>query len=270
MHKKILISPIAVMTGSENLTFSGSNLNDESINHTTSNNKSQYESVLANARTTLKDTEKFDFDYVPSYPSNSSKRKQKVGTPVVMDEIGQIIQELESGTFDDETRTIEFKSCYGSPNPDRNMTEKDTADVGFREVASMMNSDGGHVFFGIEDKTWDVLGIEKEISSYGTRDDFLGKKVKVQFQHNIGPAFSDFVSWQIRDISGKPVLIITSKPSFNKKVWFKPRGKRFEKDVLDKNHGAMYNRSEDHVNPLRGITEICDWAEARFGKRSIE
>ena len=49
--------PIAVMTGSANLTFSGSNLNDESINHTTSNNKSQYESVLANARTTLKDAE---------------------------------------------------------------------------------------------------------------------------------------------------------------------------------------------------------------------
>lgn|GEM_PF-2784321 len=269
MHKKILISPIAVMTGSANLTFSGSNLNDESINHTTSNNKSQYESVLANARTTLKDAESFDFNYVPKYSPNSSKRTHKANKPVAMDEISQIIMQLENGTFDDETRTIEFKSCYGLPNPDRNMTEKDTADVGFREVASMMNSDGGHVLFGIEDKTWDVLGIGKEISSCSSRDAFLGK-IKVQFNHNIGSAFSDFVSWQIKDISGKQVLIISSKPSLSKKVWFKPRGKHFEKDVLDKSHGAIYNRSQDHVNPLRGITEICDWAEARFGKRNIE
>ncbi len=97
----------------------------------------------------------------------------------MVDEISQIIQELENGTFDDETRTIEFKSCYGTPNPEKNMTEQDTADIGFREVASMINSDGGHVLFGVEDKTWDVVGIGKEISSYGTRDEFLGKKVKV-------------------------------------------------------------------------------------------
>ncbi len=54
MHKKILISPIAALTGSANLTFSGSNLNDETLVHVTANNPSEYESIKANARITAR------------------------------------------------------------------------------------------------------------------------------------------------------------------------------------------------------------------------
>ena len=270
MHKKILISPIAVMTGSANLTFSGSNLNDESINHTTSNNKSQYESVLANARTTLKDAEKFDFDYVPKFSRTKNPTSKPTQTSIKLDEVSKLIKDLENGTFDDESRTLECKPTYGTPNPDRNMTAKDTADLSFREVVSMMNSDGGYLFCGIVDNTWEVVGIDSELAAEKSHDEFLRKKVKDQFQNNIGASFSDFIGWQIREVSGKSVLIFSVKPSRNKKVWFHPRGNHFNKDVKIEGFGALYNRSEDHVNTLLKVTEMLDWAEARFGIRSLE
>jgi len=270
MHKKILISPIAVMTGSANLTFSGSNLNDESINHTTSNNKSQYESVLANARTTLKDAEKFDFDYEPK-PSRFKNPASKVPqTNIDLDEVSQLINDLENGTFDDESRTLECKATYATPNPEKGMTWKDTADLAFREIVSMMNSDGGHLFCGVVDQTWEVIGIDSELAAEESHDAFLRKKVNVQFHNNIGAAFSDFVRWQIRLVNGKNVLIFSVKPSRNKKVWFKPRGNYFKKDIHFKGFGAIYNRSEDNVNTFQTIPEFLTWSQARFGNMDFD
>ncbi len=45
------------------------------------------------------------------------------------------------------------------------MSAKDSTDVVFREVSSMMNTRGGYLFVGIENDTWNVLGIDDEIRS---------------------------------------------------------------------------------------------------------
>jgi superfamily II DNA or RNA helicase len=270
MHKKMLISPIAAMTGSANLTYSGSNLNDESLSHVTANNVSPYESILASARSTLRDATTFDFNYARRHrPNNNSPQSHQTSNESPESEIDAIVRQLEQGSILDESRTLEFKSCYEISNPERNITAKDTSDVVFREVASMLNSDGGHVIVGVVDGTWDVIGIDSEISSRKSRDGFLNG-VSAHFSENIGEIFSDYVRWDIRQISGKSVLIFSIKPSREKKVWFLPKGQNMKKKTgYIEGFGMLFIRTEDHVRALIA-PKVIEWSELRFGVSSLK
>ncbi|MBJ62821.1 MAG: hypothetical protein CMB57_06150 [Euryarchaeota archaeon] len=163
---------------------------------------------------------------------------------------------------------MEFKASYGIKNEQKNMSAKDSTDVVFREVSSMMNTEGGYLFVGIENDTWNVLGIDDELKSRKSRDNFLGE-VYSHLKHNIGKIYGSHVTCELKPISGKQVMVFSVKPSRNSKVWFKPRGAYFKRDVFDDDYGCLYVRTDDNAEPLKKYNEILDWAELRFGVRNI-
>jgi predicted HTH transcriptional regulator len=231
---------------------------------------SPYESILASARSTLRDATTFDFNYARRHrPTNNSPQSYQASNESPESEIDAIVRQLEQGTIRGESKLLEFKSCYAIPNPEREMTAKDTSDVVFREVASMLNSDGGHIIVGVEDGTWEVIGIDSEINSRRSRDVFLNE-VGSHYSNNIGNIFGDYISWDIRQINDKNVLIFTIKPSRRKRVWFSPRGTHFKKQnkYID-DFGILFIRYEDNAKAL-SVREVMEWSEARFGVRSLE
>jgi hypothetical protein len=263
MHKKMLITPIAALTGSANLTYSGSSLNDETLVHVTANNVSEYESIKAGARTTLRDAEEFDFNYTPTYSGNRT-----ASNPIHIDpldgELEQIIQTIEQGVFRGEDLRIECKSSYSLKDDKKNMTSKDSTDVVFREVAGMMNTVGGHVFVGIEDRTWNVLGIDEEINERKDLDSFLGE-VNSHLKHNLTEIFGSFVKCQVKQILGKRILVISTKPCKSKKVWFNPRGSRLKRSIFDEDYGCLFVRNDDNTDAITRINALSAWSEIRFG-----
>ena len=86
------------------------------------------------------------------------------------------------------------------------MSAKDSTDVVFREVSSMMNTEGGYLFVGIENDTWNVLGIDDELKSRKSRDNFLGE-VYSHLKHNIGKIYGSYVTCELKPISGKQVMV---------------------------------------------------------------
>jgi hypothetical protein len=270
MHKKILISPIAALTGSANLTYSGSNLNDETLIHVTSNNTTQYESIKANARTTFSDSVPFDFEYKLANNKQNKAVESGIPTNPLEEELELIIQQFEDGTIKGEDLRIECKICYSVKSEEKpySWSAKDSSDAVFREVASMMNTEGGHVFVGIVDQSWDVVGIEKEINAKKNIDKFLSY-VNGHIKHNLSGIFGSYIRCNIKNIRGKSVLVISVKSSTSKKVWFKPRGSHFKKDIFDEDYGCLYVRNRDDVEALKKYNEILDWSELRFGSRGI-
>lgn len=267
MHKKILISPIAALTGSANLTYSGSNLNDETLVHVTSNNTTQYESIKANARTTFNDSEPFDFNY--KYKRRGDIKPGNDQTPIdpLNQELELIIKQFEDGTFSGEDLRIECKSCYAVRKDDK-WTAKDSTDAVFREVASMMNTEGGHVFVGVENETWNVVGIDKEIKQRKNIDRFLSE-VNMHIKHNLTDLFGSYIYCQVKTIIGKSVLVISCKPCKRMKVWFKPRGTDLKKYLLDEDYGCLFIRNGDDVSAIKKINRLLEWSYLRFGLREI-
>ena len=180
-----------------------------------------------------------------------------------MSEIDRLAEQMLEGSFVDEGLNYECKSCYSVPDPERRMTEKDTIDVVFREVASMLNTDGGILIVGIEDETWKPLGINQEIENSGGPDKFKNK-VASHFKSRFGSGLGQYVNWEIRNLNQKQVLFITAKKMDSRPIWFTPIGEKFKKHSISQ-FGCLFTRISDNVEALK-LEDYIEWSKNKFGR----
>ncbi|SVE57469.1 uncharacterized protein METZ01_LOCUS510323, partial [marine metagenome] len=172
MHKKILISPIAAMSGSANLTHYGTEFSQESISHTMRYNDTQYKSLQASSRTTFSQAPKIDLSNItPADYRGNRSRSRAVNAP--LSPIDSLAEKLSAGNTGFEDLLLEYKPHMLKPSRHiENGSWKDTVDVVFREIAAMLNTDGGFVVVGVTDPMnnphsdeFEIVGIDEEIES---------------------------------------------------------------------------------------------------------
>ena len=112
MHKKILITPIAAMSGSANLTNYGADFSQENISHTMRSNRTQYDSLKGSARTTFSQAEIIDLDNIS--PARRSARTSGTGRlETQLTPIEKLAQEFSNGEMLGRERlNLEFKPAF--------------------------------------------------------------------------------------------------------------------------------------------------------------
>ncbi|MBR49824.1 MAG: hypothetical protein CL734_06395 [Chloroflexi bacterium] len=273
MHKKILITPIAAMSGSANLTNYGADFSQENISHTMRSNRTQYDSLKGSARTTFSQAEIIDLDNIS--PARRSARTSGTGRlETQLTPIEKLAQEFSNGEMLGRERlNLEFKPAFlRTSRTIENGTPKDTVDVVFKEIASMINTDGGFVVVGAIDPQnndnsdeFEIVGIDSEIENNQGADRFILKVTSL-----LGKAFtpsvaSNLIKSEIQDVNGKNVLIFEVKPSRELAIKLNPVGKSLKAKQRNSgyNDGAIYQRVNDSAI-LVTPDELVMWHSLRF------
>ena len=273
MHKKILISPIAAMSGSANLTHYGTEFSQESISHTMRYNDTQYKSLQASSRTTFSQAPKIDLSNIAraEYRGNRPGRRA-VNAP--LSPIDSLAEKLSAGDLGNEDLLLEYKPFLTKVSGTiPNGTWKDTVDIVFKEIASMLNTEGGFVVVGVRDPMNDldsedftIIGIDDEIEDQGGLDQFM-VKITGWMKNAFGLGVSSsLLRSEIRDINGKSVLIFQVEPCKEFIAYLKPLGGAMKsKHRMNGygNDGAIYVRSNDS-GMLLEAGGILSWNSLRF------
>ena len=269
MHKKILISPIAAMSGSANLTHYGTEFSQESISHTMRYNDTQYKSLQASSRTTFSQAHIID----PSdmRPPDISRTTPSGGSPEPLSRVDSLIRDMEQGNFEGEGWDIEFKPSYSSGSKRHNLTSKDTIDISLIEVASMLNTDGGLMVVGVGDPAntesgeWEVHGIDREIEPMGL--DIYGQHVSDSLCQRFGTGISsNNIRYHIKDVSGNKVLIFEIEPSLAAAALLKPGGGKWKQklhQMAETSGQGIWVRVNDSARHLIGPS-LLEWYRERF------
>lgn len=268
MHKKILISPIAAMSGSANLTFHGTELSQESISHSMRCNETQYKSLQASARTTFSQAQEIDPRSIR--PREPRGRGSTGGPTEPLTRVDALVQGMERGSFDDEGVELEYKTTFCLRSRRRRMTSKDTVDVVLIEVASMLNTDGGLTVVGVTDPqdsdsgSWETRGIAVEIEGKNGEDSFK-QFVNSALCSRFGTGLvSTNISYHIKTVNDVPLLIIDVEPSTAAIAYLKPVGgiQKSKLNEINETTG-IWVRVEDSSRLLAGRS-ILDWYRSRF------
>ena len=273
MHKKILISPIAAMSGSANLTHYGTEFSQESISHTMRYNDTQYKSLQASSRTTFSQASQIDLsDIARAEFRGNTQGRRVVNAP--LSPIDTLAEKLSAGDLGNEDLQLEYKPAFTKVSETiPNGTPKDTVDIVFKEIASMLNTDGGFVVVGVEDpmnnpdsEDFTVIGIDDEIEEHGGLDQFMVKTTTwMRNVFGLGVS-SSLLRSEIRDINGKSLLIFHVEPCKEFIAYLKPLGGamkiKHRRNGYGK-EGAIYVRSNDS-GILLAAGAILDWNSLRF------
>ena len=285
MHKKILITPIAALHGSANLTYSGTETNNENISHVLVSNRTQYDSVAANARTTLSKSEKLQLNATNLQKKFSNKNKIK-NVPTIKKErnkFEEIVWEIKNGL--DEHEKLEFKQKFsavflnkiGEPEKDKTtgieFKSQDVVDITMKEINGMMNTNGGFVVTGIKDSKWtknkkpEIVGIE--IDSGKSIEDFKNLIVN-WLEQRFSRSGSSLVEFDIvNDIeisNGKSVLVFHVRPSKELAIPMTAAG-RIEK-TKSRNQGQIFIRAGISTREIINFEERKKWEILRFSNNN--
>jgi CheY-like chemotaxis protein len=129
---------------------------------------------------------------------------------------------LESGSRDGDTRPDRIKSLIDSGESNRvefkstlrwnlktDRSEKVIETAWLKSVAALLNSDGGVLLVGVEDRG-DILGIEAD--NFDNEDKYL-LHVNNLVQQHIGLEHAGFIGYQLVPVDNKKVLLIECQPS---------------------------------------------------------
>ena len=151
--------------------------------------------------------------------------------------------------------------------------DKDTVDIVFKEIASMLITEGGFVVVGVRDPMNDldsedftIIGIDDEIEDQGGLDQFM-VKITGWMKNAFGLGVSSsLLRSEIRDINGKSVLIFQVEPCKEFIAYLKPLGGHMK--INHQNHGydkdgAIYARIDDSTMLIQA-GQIISWNSLRF------
>ena len=268
MHKKDLITPIAFMTGSANLSVSGTSLSQETISHTMRYNKTQYESLASTARNTFRNavdiTDELDDLAPPAYRGReASSRGMRVLTP-----LQELVSKMSEGVFVPEKRTMEYKPNITLPSEDSGW--KYTVDIVFREVASMLNTDGGFVVVGVIDPLNNpdsddfVIGdISQEVRNNGGDDRFM-VKLRTWMVNCFGQGVTSLLDASLERIGERQILVFEVKRS-PVVAYHKPMSGKMKDTQVRSGYqnGGIYVRDLDSAS-LLPAGEVLTWNTTRF------
>ncbi len=150
---------------------------------------------------------------------------------------------------EEESKTLEFKSSLRW-DYHQGKINKDLEKVIAKTVAAFMNTKGGVLLIGVDDNG-EVVGIEKDLSSFnGSKDGFLKKLSEIINKH-LGPEsnFLVTVSFFMKDQKNVCVLKVDMS---NRPVYLK-----------DDKSNKFYIRTQNSSMELTGI-EMDQYKEERF------
>jgi hypothetical protein len=151
----------------------------------------------------------------------------------------QILSLIRKG----ESKTLEFKQTF-STDIKTNKKEQFIVNSSLKNIVAFLNSDGGTLLVGVEDSGI-IKGIERDCF---TSDDKYLLNFKNNIKEKIGEKYYQFIDWEIADVYGKKVLIVTCKAS---------------EDPCYLNGKEFYVRTNPSVDQLEG-PELVSYIKKHF------
>lgn len=293
MHKKILITPIAALHGSANLTYSGTETGDENISHVLIADNTQYKSVQASARTTLAKCELLSLGQTKKYRNflQGNNYRKELPLEKKRNEFEDIVWQIHVQKRDEDEK-LEFKEKYsaqfkpvfnkhtGLKEPilhdklKKEFKKQDIIDLTMKEINGMLNTEGGYVVCGVRDSKNtndgkpEIVGI-KEINSLNNFENYHNN-VRIDLRNRLGVAGASHVKSKIvndEEISGgKSVLVFIVKPN---KILPAPFLAKGDLEIeIGRDREQFFIREAESTVELKGYLEIEGWSKTRFSKEN--
>tara|TARA_B110000438_G_scaffold246182_1_gene247595 strand:+ start:340 stop:1095 length:756 start_codon:yes stop_codon:yes gene_type:complete len=159
----------------------------------------------------------------------------------------------------DESDYVEFKETWAYPvNPEMNLSEitkSDRAQIRFyvaKTIAAFANSDGGTLYVGIQDRTKNIMGLDRDFKllDEGKQDsDGLGISMKSILENFFqrGSQIWESVSIKFIKINEKDISVIVVKKS------------KFAFVLKFKNDLYFYVRTNDSSSPKPDLNSFLDY-----------
>lgn len=147
-------------------------------------------------------------------PISSEYVLQKIDQ--ILDVVGQLAEEdkIKSLIKQGESRSIEFKSSF-CLDISKQTKEKYIQDSSIKSIAGFLNTFGGNLLIGVDDKK-NILGIEPEINKFfgGNDDDFL-LHFKNILKSKLGEEFYEFIDHKIVKVNKLKILVVNCKQALD-------------------------------------------------------
>ncbi|MEK0315061.1 RNA-binding domain-containing protein [Cohnella sp. 56] len=164
-----------------------------------------------------------------------------------------ILQAIRNGRLDDslaeELVTKQFESQLWDFKKELNLDSVGKAELA-RDCAALHNTDGGYIIVGVEDKTWEVLGVEESILRSIDQT-----HINNAIQSYVGERLS--VTYRICRVRGcsKPLGLIYIPPRQNRPVLMLSNGPQKGRDLLFR-QGEIYVRVGDSTKRIINDTQF--------------
>ena len=150
-----------------------------------------------------------------------------------MDEIDTIAATISNLTTADnlralilngESKTLEFKETFDL-NLHTNKRDKTIASSSLKTIVGFLNSEGGKLIIGVNDRSLKIVGVDNEIKKQhrDSPDDYL-IHFKNAIKEHIGIDYSDYIEYNLKEIDNVRILLVecakSSRPCYIDKVEF--------------------------------------------------
>lgn len=207
-------------------------LNDEDKKHKIKNDFEIF--IYRRAELILKAVKKLtNGENISAHSIASHEKKGKV----------EIVKELIAAN---ESNEIEFKATLREC-----INNKIPADVlehsVFKNIAAFMNSNGGSLLIGVEDITRNILGLDRDYSSFKSEDkqDSFMKTIDNLLENMLGNAASSNFTAEIISVEGKDIALLTVKSKSTKPIWLKNKKKNTKEFYIRRSASAKALDSEE-------------------------
>lgn len=157
---------------------------------------------------------------------------------------------VESLIVQEEHEELEFKSTMRWDIQEQKYNRA-LEKAAMKTVAAFLNSQGGHLVIGVDDKR-QVVGLDHDYKTLNRKDaDGFQNHFSTTFKNMIGPEFRQFVQLTHHAVDGKELAIIAVEPS-PKPVYLK-----------DGNGEEFFIRTGNSSTSLR-LSEAASYIESRF------
>lgn len=117
----------------------------------------------------------------------------------------------------------------------------------FKNIAGFMNANGGSLLIGVEDKTKEILGLDKDYSTFSKEDksDAFLLHIDNLLENTLGSSVMNNFRAEIIDIDGKDVALLTVKTKSNKPVWLTNKKKNTKEFWVRRSASASELKDEE-------------------------
>jgi len=140
-----------------------------------------------------------------SVESIENNLNDMIGSLNLLNKADKILSLIREG----ESKTLEFKSTLRKSIGGKGIPDKVIEKEVLKTIVGFMNSSGGILLVGINDKG-EILGLNND--GFRSRDDIL-KHVKNLIKRDIGEEFYDLVNYEIVPVQDKEILMFECKQS---------------------------------------------------------